>query len=315
MSGALEAQSQPVTIAVHGFVAPVQRETNLPAAFEMAHAADFDLARPPEPWIGIGRVENFRQTAVDEALSVQAGTENAVVAQFRKKLESHVSFDLRCWGKLQMSLASGGTHWNVLESGEDDIATPAQPILLGSTATLLKVDARGSSRFGAGDLVAVDIDYMQQSGYVGLGAAAAYVAPGQESRPDSDFVRRVTFNVARIASVDGGDLHLESALIGGDPPTSAAIQKIVGFADREGGAFRQEWSAVFFEETVAGGRVCYYYPRLQSMPPGSERKSAILGDYQSMLLETHCLALPAADPHDGVAALWYRVYVPSACGA
>jgi len=322
MSVAFDTRNQPVTTDVHAFLAPVQREGNMPAVFDASQVGGFDLTNPPAPWIGIGRVENFRRTAADETLSVQTGTESAVVAQFRKKLESHVSFDLRNWGKLQMALASGGTQWNILEPGHDaepaatgGVAVPAQPILAGSTSSLLKIDPQCGSRFATGDIVAVDVDYMQQSGYVGLGAAAAYIAAGQDRHPQADFIRRVTFNVARIIDVNGGDLQLESALLGGDPPTSAAMQKIVGFADREGGAFRQEWSALFFEETVSGGRVCYYYPRLQSVPPGSERKSAILGDFQAMLLQAKLLALPVADPQDGVAALWYRIYVPSACGA
>jgi hypothetical protein len=322
MSVAMENRNQPVTTAVRAFIAPVRRETGLPTIFAASQAAAFELENPPEPWIAIGTVENFRRSDADEALSVQSGTDNAVVAQFRRKLESHVTFDLRTWGKLQMALAGGGTHWNVLEpltgapsaaiGGE---AISAQPLLPGSTATLLKLDPQGASRFAAGDIIAVDVDYMQQTGYVGLGIAGAYIAPSQQTRPSSEFTRRVTFNVARIASIEGGDLHLESALLAGDPPSSAAIQKIVGFADREGGAFRQEWSVLFFEETVSGGRVCYYYPRLQSVPPGSEHKSTILGEFQSLLLQAHMLALPATDPQDGVAALWYRVYVPSTCGA
>ena len=71
------------------------------------------------------------------------------------------------------------------------------------------------------------------------------------------------------------------------------------------------------EETgcACGGKVGYYYRRLQSVPPGSERRGAILGDFQSLLLQARLLALPVSDPQDGVAALWQRIYVPSSCGA
>jgi hypothetical protein len=188
-------------------------------------------------------------------------------------------------------------------------------VLAGSSATLLRIDPQAASRFAAGDLIAVDVDYLQQSGYVGLGIAAAYIAASSAMLPSSDFIRRVSFNVAAIAEVDGGNLRLEQPLPGGDPPSSAAIQRLVGFADREGGPFRQEWSALFFEETACGGSVCYYYPRLQSVPPGAERRTTILGEFQSLLLQAHMLALPAADPQDGVAALWYRIYVPSGVAA
>jgi hypothetical protein len=71
---------------------------------------------------------------------------------------------------------------------------------------------------------------------------------------------------------------------------------------------------LFFEETACGGRVCDYYPRVQSVPPGAKRRSTILGDFQSLLLQANMLALPATDPQ-GVAALWCWFYVPSGVAA
>jgi len=51
------------------------------------------------------------------------------VAQFRGPLEAGVEFDFREWGKLQMALASGAEHMNVLASdsipGRRLDATPA----------------------------------------------------------------------------------------------------------------------------------------------------------------------------------------------
>jgi hypothetical protein len=317
MSIDLATPNQPVSTAVHAFVAPVQRESSQPTVFDATQAATFDLANPPSPWIGLGPVENFQRTAVDESTSVQSGTDATVVAQFRKKLEAHVSFSLRRWGKLQLAMATGGTHWNVLAARTGGQPWPtggeaiiAAPILSGSTATALQIDPQFATQLAAGDLVAVDLDYLQQTGYVGLGFPAAYVAATGSTPLQTDFIRRVTFNIAKVASVAGGTVTLQNSLPAGDPSNSAGLQKIVGFADREGGAFRQEWSALFFEETVSGGRVSYYYPRLQSLPQAAEKKSAILGDYQAMLLQAHLLALPATDPQDGVSALWYRTYIP-----
>lgn len=313
----LATSNQPVTRFVHAFVAPVQRESNQPTIFDPAQAGSFDIENPPAPWIGLGPIEDFQRSAVDESTSVQSGTDAAVVAQFRKKLEAHVRFGFRRWGKLQLAMATGGTHWNVLASqpgrqagptgGE---AIPALPILAGSTATILKLDPGAESQLAVGDTVAVDLDYMQQLGYIGIGFPGAYVGNSSSIPPQTDFIRRITFNLNKVASIGPGTVALESPLPAGDPPNSARVQKVVGFTDREGGAFRQEWSALFFENTVCGGRVCYYYPRLQSLPQASEKKNAILGDYQAMLLQAHLLALPAADPQDGVSALWYRTYIP-----
>ena len=281
-------------------------------------ASAFDRLHPPTPWLALGEVENFQRTANDEMSPVAAGTESAVVAQFRKRMEARVSFELRRWGKLQLTIASGGTQWNVLASTPD--ATPAAvggnaiaPVRLqaGTTEQLLKL-AGGGAQFAVGDIVVVDNDYQQQTGYLGLGNAEGYISNESNVRPGIDYVRRISSNVARVASVSGDDLLLESPLPAGVPPLSAAVQKVFAFADREGGVFRQEWSALFVEETVMGGQVFYYYPRLQSIPPATERKAPIAGDYKAILLQAHLLALPTTDPQDGASALWYRVYVPPA---
>jgi hypothetical protein len=317
MSIDLATSSQPVSTAVHAFVAPVQRDSSQPTVFDASQAASFDLDNPPAPWIGLGPVENFQRTAVDESTSVQTGTDATVVAQFRKKLEAHVAFAFRRWGKLQLAMGTGGTHWNVLDTRTGGQPGPtggeaitATPILAGSTASALRIDPQVAAQLAAGDLVAVDLDYLQQFGYVGLGFPGAYVANNGSAGLQTDFIRRVTFNVAKVVAVAGETVTLQNPLPAGDPPISAGLQKVLGFTDREGGAFRQEWSALFFEQTVSGGRVCYYYPRLQSLPQAAEKKNPILGDYQAMLIQAHLLALPAADPQDGVSALWYRTYIP-----
>jgi hypothetical protein len=317
MSIDLATPNQPVTTAVRVFVAPVQRNSSQPTVFDASQAATFDLDNPSAPWIGLGAVEGFQRTAVDESTSVQSGTDATVVAQFGKKLEAYVSFAFRRWGKLQLVMATGGTHWNVLATrpggqpgptgGEPIVATAIFP---GSTATVLKLDPQAVAQLTAGDFVAVDLDYLQQFGYIGMGFPGAYVVYDGSAPLQIDFVRRVTFNIGKVVAINSGTVILENPLPAGDPPTSAGLQKVVGFTDREGGAFRQEWSALFFEETVDGGRVCYYYPRLQSLPQAAEKKNPILGDYQAMLLEAHLLALPATDPQDGVSALWYRTYIP-----
>lgn len=315
MSG--EQQYQPVATAVRAFIAPVDRDSDTGTIFDPCTALEFDAAAPPAPWQALGEIENFQRAANDDMLPIAAGVDAAVVAQFRKRLEARVSFELRRWGKLQLAIASGGTHWNVLApvagavpaavGGDAIAALSLQP---GSGAQLLKLAGGDASHFTAGDLVVVDNDYQQQDGYVGLGNAEGHVSTENDIRPGADYVRRVSCNVARVASVSGDDLILEYPLPAGEPPLTASVQKVIAFADREGGVFRQEWSALFVEETAMGGKVFYYYPRLQSTPPAMERKAPIAGDYKAILLQAHLLALPSTDPQDGAAALWYRVYVP-----
>lgn len=312
-----EKSWQPVTTSVHVFVAPVDRDTDTGTVFDPSTSPGFDLSNPPSPWTALGEVENFQRTANDEMTPVASGSEAAVVAQFRKRLEARVSFDFRRWGRLQLAVASGGMQWNVLEPAPDSTpaavggeAVPAVRLQVGSTAQCLKLLAGGAARFAVGDLVVVDDDFQQQNGYVGLGSSGGYVSSESEIRPGLDYVRRVSGNLARIAAISGDDLLLETPLPAGDPPLAASLQKVIAIVEREGGAFRQEWSALFVEETVMGGKVFYYYPRLQSVPPAMERHAPIAGDYKALLLQAHLLALPTSDPQDGAAALWYRAYLP-----
>ena len=103
---------------------------------------------------------------------------------------------------------------------------------------------RGSGGcFSAGDMLAVDADYQQQTGYVGSGIAAAYVNDPGDVNHDPNYVRRVTFNLGRVAEKTVTSLLLAQPLLGGAPVAGAGAQKVVAFVDREGGSFFQEWSA------------------------------------------------------------------------
>ncbi len=121
-------------------------------------------------------------------------------------------------------------------------------------------------RFGRDALIAVDVDYQQQAGYVGSGIAAAYVSSPAAVKQDLNYVRRVTFNVGRVAEVTATSVVLAQPLLGGMPAAGASAQVVVAFVDREGRSFFQEWSALFVVEEESGGRVCFYYPRLSPNP-------------------------------------------------
>ena len=122
------------------------------------------------------------------------------------------------------------------------------------------------STFAPGSLIAVDVDYQQQIGYVGSGIAAAYVSNSANVNNDLNYVRRVTFNVGRVVQVTATSLILSQGLLAGVPASGASAQAVVAFVDREGGSFFQEWSALFVAEPESGGRVCFYYPRLSPNP-------------------------------------------------
>jgi hypothetical protein len=89
----------------------------------------------------------------------------------------------------------------------------------------------------------------------------------------------------------------------------------VGFVDREGGAFYQEWSALFILQGSQGERVCFYYPRLQSLAGAEETALPLSAKNKSglarVLLQAQFLALPVTDPLDGERVVCYRSFIPA----
>lgn len=318
---ALRSPMLPVARRARAYFAPVARATEAPAIFDPALHGAFALDAPPAPWLDLGWIENFRRLPGTRILPVRGGAKGAAATQVRAQLEARVEFDFREWGKLQMALAGGSQHMNALAVAPGTTPQPsggaptaAVPLQTGSTATELVLGAVVSS-FSAGDLVAVDIDYQGQTGYVGTGLSAAYVKNPADVQSDANYIRRVTFNVARIASLTATSAVLTQPLLGGAPPATAKIQKVVAFLDREGGSFFQEWSALFVLPEESGGRVCFFYPRLQPAAPAQELSFEIAEPLAGIALRAAFLALPYTDASDSEQVLCYRSYFPAATAA
>jgi hypothetical protein len=264
----------PVTRQMRAYFAPVNRTTETPTIFDPGQSGAFPLDTPPSPWVDLGWIDNFTRWYDTPTDVVRSGGKALAAGQFRGALEGRVEFDFRQWGKLQMALAGGSEHMNVLAAAAGSSSpaasggtpAPAVAVLAGSTANELVFGTGVASAFSAGELVAVDLDYQQQIGYVGSGMAAAYVNSAAAVNQDPNYVRRVTFNVGRVAEVTATSVLLEQPLLGGVPLAGASAQVVVAFVDREGGSFFQEWSALFVAEAESGGRVCFYYPRLSPNP-------------------------------------------------
>jgi hypothetical protein len=296
------------------------------AIFDPSRDSGFQLDSPPAPWIDLGWIENFKRTTTSQIAALTGGAAGTVSAQARHALGARVDFEFRDWGKLQMALAGGAEHMNVLatdpsasRSGSGGIPLPAVPLLPGSTEIELVLGAGAIAGFHVGDLVACDVDYAQQVGYVGTGIAAAYVRNSADVSGDANYVRRVTFNVSRVAVVTATSLVLTQALAGGLPATGASVQRVIAFVDREGGAFLQQWSGLFIAEEESGGRVCFYYPILSPCTSKAEwvRESVIeiqkpLGE---LALQASFTALPTVDTNDGAVVLSYRSYFPPSSAA
>jgi hypothetical protein len=318
---ALRPPMLPVVRRVRAYFAPVARTTGTPAIFDPALHGAFALDLPPAPWLDLGWIENLRRLPGTRVLPVRGGAKGAATAQVRTQLDAKVEFEFREWGKLQMALAGGSQHMNALATApaaapQPSGGTPEAAIALqsGSTATELVLGAAVSS-FAAGDVVAVDLDYQGETGYVGSGLAAAYVRNAADVQNDANYIRRVTFNVGRIASLTANSAVLAQPLLGGAPSSAAKVQKVVAFLDREGGSFFQEWSALFVLPEESGGRVCFFYPRLQPAAPAQEQSFEIADPLAGVALRATFIALPYTDSSDNEQALCYRSYFPAATAA
>jgi hypothetical protein len=328
----LRAAMVPVIRQMRAYFAPVNRLTETPTIFDPGLSGVFALNSPPAPWLDLGWVENFERWYETPTDVVRSGARGLPAAQFRGSLEAGVEFDFRQWGKLQMALAGGSEHMNVLAplpgsstpAPSGGTPTPGVAVLAGSTASQLVFGTGVGSAFSVGCLVAVDVDYEEQTGYVGSGIAAAYVSNAAAVNEDANYVRRVTFNVGRVAELTATSVVLAQPLLGGVPAAGASAQVVIAFVDREGGSFFQEWSALFVAEQESGGRVCFYYPRL-SPTPGSAGKSAgkfvredlatIEKPLSAVSLRASFLALPFTDTNDGQTVLCYRSYFPAGMAA
>jgi hypothetical protein len=333
----------PVSRRMRAYFAPMNRNTGQPSIFDPGKYGAFILDTPPAPWLDLGWIDSFQRFCRTTTEPLRAGPQGAPWSMFRGSIDVRVEFEFREWGKLQMALACGSEHMNVLSSlpnanpqPSGGTAVAAAAVLSGSTPNQIILGVGAVNAFNVGDIVAVDDDYQQQTGYVGTGIAAAYVGDPAAVNNDPNYIRRVTFNLGRVVQKTSTSLLFAQPLIGGAPGALAGAQKVVAFVDREGGSFFQEWSALFVAEEESGGRVCFHYPRLSpttsiqtSMRLGlnasaqsgiakafhREEEVEIAGPISSLALRAAFQAMPHKDENDGQTVVCYRSYFPALMAA
>jgi hypothetical protein len=253
---------------------------------------------------------------------LRTGAPAIATSQVRSEIEATVSLEFEAWGKLQSALASGSQQTNLLTTaacaapnGSGGLAVAPVPLLTGtgpaSTATSLNIGATAATAFSPGSLIAVDNDYTGQTGYLGAGISAAYVQSTAAVADDINYIRRVTLNVATVAAVANGTLQLANPLPAGTPAAGMQISQLVGFCDREGASFFQEWSALFVLEGTQGDRILYHYPRLQPLQSSSESAEPLSPPLEIVRLAAAFRALPVRDANDGETVLCFRSYLPA----
>jgi hypothetical protein len=310
----------PTTRRVRGYFAPVSRATQTPVLFDPAEEGSFSLDSPPSPWISLGWIQGFTRKSSGKTAPLLTGIPAATLEQVRETLEAQVSFEFLSWTKLTMALATGSQHMNLLSTAsgatlaaDGATASTAVTVLSGSTSTSVVLSATDAATFSAGSIIALDSDYTGQTGYVGSPVSGAYI---RSALGDVDYIRRITFNVALVSEVSSNTLILAGALPGGAPAAGSKLQAVIGFVDREGGSFYQEWSALFVMQGNQGERIFFHYPRLQTMA-GAQEIAQPLNEKQTnglerVLLKGQFMALPVIDSLDGERVLCYRSFLPAA---
>jgi hypothetical protein len=312
----------PVTRRVRAYFAPVNREAGVPTLFDAAQTGTFALSSPPAPWIDLGWCSKFARKSTTKIGAMTTGAPAVVQSQVVTQVEATVQLEFDSWGKLQLALAAGSQQMNLLQTangvaanGSGGVAGKAVQLLAGSTATSLNVGAMAAAQFQVGGLVAVDEDYVAQTGFVGSGVSAAYVSSPASVANDINYIRRVTLNVGRVVGIANGVLQLGAALLAGAPPSGMQVSPLMGFVDREGGGFFQEWSGLFVMDGEQGDRVIYHYPRLQAMQGAAEMVEALTGPLEKVKLAGAFRALPVKDANDSEMVLCFRSYLPGALRA
>jgi hypothetical protein len=308
----------PMGRSVRAYFAPVDRVHRLPTLFDPSVNGRFLTNTPPTPWMDLGWIEDFARKSASKFGELVTGSPATTQFQVRETVDATVSLRFKAWSKLSMALAAGSQHMNLIvpaaggaANGSGSKGVPPVSLAAGSTTTLLSMAASDAAKFVAGSLVTVDVDYTGQTGFVGSGVCAAYVSSAAAVNNDPDYIRRVSFNVARIASSTPTGLQLAQPLIAGAPTATMRVQPISGFVDREGGSFFQEWSALFVIDGEQGERILFHYPRLQSMGGAAEAATVLLSPLERIALSATFRALPVTDANDGEQVLCFRTFLPS----
>src|ERR1035437_5638434 len=132
------------------------------------------LGPSPAPWISLGWIQEFTRKPGSKTAAVLTGIPAAALGQVRNTLEAQVSFEFLSWTKLTMALATGSQHMNLLApasgatlAADGAQAVPAVTPRSESTATFIALAAMDAANFTVGSIIAVDVDYTGQTGFVG----------------------------------------------------------------------------------------------------------------------------------------------------
>jgi hypothetical protein len=294
----------PVMRRVRAYFAPIQRATVRPTLFDAAQDSGFSLDTPPAPWIDLGWITNFTRSSATKIAAMKSGAPATTQLQVRTDIEANLAFNFESWGKLQLALSAGTQQMNLLGTSGGVASIPIS-LAAGFTASQLQLAPMDAVKLSAGDWVAVDEDNTGVTGFIGSGVSGAYL---RSALSDVDYVRRISLNVSRVRAIEEGSIMLEWSLLAGTPTSAMKASRLVGFCDREGSSFFQEWSALFVGEGQQGERVFWHYPRLQTLS-GIGENTVTSGGLDKVMLSAAFRALPVKDSIDNETVVCFRSYV------
>jgi hypothetical protein len=301
-----------------------------PNILDLEQEGPFDTNSLPTGWADTGWMKEYRITPQTRVGQVRSGYRGAVRAQYRGQVGEQFEFKFREYGRLQYKLSTGVQVYNLLKtnavspSATSPLGSAGQPAVsmssysAGPPATLTVASASG---FAANDYIVCDQDFTALSSGV-LGSNGAFAFPGAVT--DTDWIRKTSDFVARIASISGNVLTLDQPFVGGGspaatngtPPAGSKVQKIIGWSAREGGTFIQEWSGLFLADTIDGAQIAIYYPHISINQFRGHNpwtlENAGTTDLGGMELDAMFEALAYDDPLDGETICNYGAFYPSA---
>jgi hypothetical protein len=318
-----------------------------PTIYDLEVLGKFLDSSQPAGWFDLGFIKNFRITPGSKVGSIMTGYRGAIRAKYRAEVGEKLSFSFAEMTRMAMKIATGTQLFNVLYSSAAASSSPLGasgsltvaigaagylPTGLGSGVTqglpTLFVPAGSGAAFPAGSYIVCDQDY-NGSDFGFVGDAGASVFQGAVS--DTDFIRKTSDYVACVQTVvpsatgsqDG--LILTGPFVGGGnsmtsatgnvyPTAGAKVQKILGFASREGGTTINEWSGIFLLDTVDSSQILLYYPRISPDTYGGFEVANVpnANSLQTYDLPATFDALAFDDPLDGETVVRYSCYYPHA---
>jgi hypothetical protein len=299
-----------------------------PKILDLQAIGPFNESSMPAGWFDLGWITDFKLSPQSKTGQVRSGFRGAVRAQYIGQVGEAFELRFKEVGRMQTQIATGKQVFNLLRN---TVASTVGP-LNGSGATRVSMQsysaatpsvtvATGSGAlFSVGDYIVCDQDYDGTS-YGLIGDNAMPLLNGQVT--DVDYIRKTSDYVARITGISSDTLTLSSPFIGGGsgsgtpntgPSAGAKVQKIRGWAAREGGSFIMEWSAIFTMTTVDGDQILLYYPHISASQfrdiSSFSLENAGQTDLKGYDLDAVFEALAFEDPLDGETVVGYRAFFP-----